>query len=278
MSQRITERGITLIELMISLLAASILIGGALQFYSGQYGTVLIQQQVSDMQQNARAALEDITVKLRNAGANLPDGLPAFVTSDSNPDTLSIRFAPFSGSIPVGWSSAPTANDPIEIDISIDISAFSVGQRAYIWYSDKAQGEWFEIKNIVTNSGSGRHEIYHVKSPLTFAPSPGHFLVALRSARYYVDATDTLHPQLMREENGAAAEVYADNIEDLQFQYVLSGGDTVGTLGVNDTVYFVKVALTAHTAKEDIRSLDAGVDGYRHRSLETGVMIRNNRL
>lgn len=277
MSRQRTECGITLIELLISLLAASILIGGALQFFSGQFGTVLVQRQISDMQQNARAALDDITIKLRNAGANLPAGLPAFVTADTNPDTLSIRYAPFSGSVPVGWASTANSSTPIEIDIAIDISAFSADQHVYIWYSDKSEGEWFYIKNIVTNAGSGRHEIYHIKSPLKFNPGPGHFLVALRSSRYYVDATDTLHPLLMRAENGTAPELYADDIEDLQFQYVLSGGDTVETLGANDSVYFVRVALTARTHGEDIRSLDAGVDGYRHRTLETGVMIRNNR-
>ena len=273
-----SERGITLIELLISLLAAAILIGGALQFFSGQYGSILVQRQISDMQQNARAALDDITMKLRNAGANLPEGLPAFLTSDTNPDTLSVRFAPFSGSVPVGWVSAKNASKPIEIDIAMDISAFKVNQPAYIWYSEKSQGEWITIKNIVTNTGSGRHEFYHIKAPLKFAPSPGHFLVAMQSSRYYIDATDTQHPRLMLEQNGAAPELYADNIEDLQFRYVLSGGDTVETIGPNDTVYMVRVAITAHTGTPDVRLLDAGVDGYRHRSLETGIMIRNNRF
>ena len=278
MKRTVTERGITLVELLVGVLAAAILVGGAMHFYVAEYGAAISQSQISDMQQNVRAAIDELTVKLRNAGANLPGNMPVLLTANTDPDILSVRFAPNSGSIPVGWGTTEKSSDPIEIDIARDISAFSVNQNVYIWYSDKSQGEWFIITSIVSKPGIGRHEIYHGGTNLLFAPMPGHFLVAMQDILYYIDASDTLHPTLMRRENSDPPEIFADNIEDLQFRYILSDGDTVETLTANDTVYLVRVAITAHTDAPDAQIAGNGVDPFRRRSLETGVLIRNNRF
>lgn len=77
------------------------------------------------------------------------------------------------------------------------------------------------------------------------------------SIRYYVDCTDTLHPLLMKEVNGSA-EIYADEISDLQ----------VVVASTNS----LEVSITANSIKED----DAIMNGKKfQRTLTQAVSLRN---
>jgi type IV pilus assembly protein PilW len=51
------DRGVTLIELLIALVISSILIAAFYQLFISQQQTYSVQEQVSDMQQNARAGI-----------------------------------------------------------------------------------------------------------------------------------------------------------------------------------------------------------------------------
>ena len=67
----LTEKGISLIELMIAVFL-TVLIGAAvLSFYVTQHNQFLVQEDVSDMQQNARVAMDEIAKNIRKAGYGL---------------------------------------------------------------------------------------------------------------------------------------------------------------------------------------------------------------
>ncbi|WP_022668520.1 prepilin-type N-terminal cleavage/methylation domain-containing protein [Desulfospira joergensenii] len=62
------DKGFTLIELMITMVIAGLIMIGAYAAYTSQQKTYYAQDQVTEMQQNIRAALSIITSELRMAG------------------------------------------------------------------------------------------------------------------------------------------------------------------------------------------------------------------
>lgn len=76
--------GFTLIEMLIALVLGSLVVLGLFDFLSSQQRVYMVQEQVADMQQNARAALDILTREIRMAGYN-PAGLivspPGIVTA-----------------------------------------------------------------------------------------------------------------------------------------------------------------------------------------------------
>ena len=63
-----SQKGFSLIELMVTMAIASILMAGIYTFYHQQLKTHITQQQMVDMQQDARAAMYMMTRELRMAG------------------------------------------------------------------------------------------------------------------------------------------------------------------------------------------------------------------
>ena len=63
-----SQKGFSLIELMVTMAIASILMAGIYTFYHQQLKTHITQQQMVDMQQDARAAMYMMTREIRMAG------------------------------------------------------------------------------------------------------------------------------------------------------------------------------------------------------------------
>ena len=74
------EAGFTLVEMMIALLMAAIVMGAVASSFNTQHKTYLAQDQVVEMQENARVAMELLTRDIRSAGYD-PSGLGAGITT-----------------------------------------------------------------------------------------------------------------------------------------------------------------------------------------------------
>lgn len=78
------ERGMTIVEILIATLLAFIVSSAALQFYAAQHNQWLAQTDISDMQQNARASVDELTRNIRSAGYGIMTGHPRInVTSNT---------------------------------------------------------------------------------------------------------------------------------------------------------------------------------------------------
>jgi len=62
------QKGITLVELLIGALISIIIVSAVLGFYITQHNHWLVQEEISDMQQNSRALLDELTRYVRKAG------------------------------------------------------------------------------------------------------------------------------------------------------------------------------------------------------------------
>jgi prepilin-type N-terminal cleavage/methylation domain-containing protein len=65
--------GLTLTELVVAMAVAGILVGAGYGIFTTQHRTYVIQDQVVEMQQNARTAMNALTRDLRMAGHGVPD-------------------------------------------------------------------------------------------------------------------------------------------------------------------------------------------------------------
>ena len=167
------EKGMTLLELLIALLMTFIVGSAALEFYVSQHNHWLAQTDISDMQQNARALLEELSRNIRAAGYGIIVTYPSVrVTSDT----------------------------------------------LFIFRKDSTK---------------------------------------IDTVQYYVSFADTLHPNLVKKVNQGAAEVFAEDIESVQF--VRSGA-------------VITVTLVAREGRID---REYSGDGYRRRTLVARAEVRN---
>ena len=67
-ANELRQRGMTLIELMISLLLSLIVVGGVLQIFTGNRETYTFNEGLARIQESGRIAIETLNRRLRMAG------------------------------------------------------------------------------------------------------------------------------------------------------------------------------------------------------------------
>src|SRR3989304_4982266 len=92
-----SKAGLSLIEIIIALFIVVIISTFALRAYLSAHKVEGVQASISDTQQNARASLNLLTDLFKVAGSFLPAGLRGIEGTNTNPDTVIIRFTNQSG-------------------------------------------------------------------------------------------------------------------------------------------------------------------------------------
>jgi hypothetical protein len=261
-----SERGLSIIETLLALFMTGLVVASVFGVYINQHKTWMIQEDITDVQQNARAVIDELTRQVRMAGFGLPLGLAGIEAFNTNPDTIVIIY------------SENGCNAPIEHDMPLpsaelrcdghDVSCFHDNQWAYIFDPDSGGGEFFLISLVQVAAA----HIQHNTMSLSRVYNKGSIILSLQRAKYYIDYTDTLHPNLMMELPGQPAEVYAENIEDLQFQYTMKNATTLDVPTLVPDIREVLISLTARTANPDP---DFQSDPYRRRTFTSKVNLRN---
>ncbi len=264
--RRRKEKGFTIIELLIALLITGILVTAGYGVYINQHEGWIIQEQVSSMQQNARAAMHELETKIRMAGYKLPGGIEPIYAQNTNPDTITIIFKSEMGCDATIEHDMPQPSSELRCD-GHDVSCFKVDTWAYIYDPFADTGEFFYITQVQTGSS----HIQHNTMDLSRCYPQGSIVSYMDMFKFYIDQTDTNHPNLMEQHVLETPQVYAENIEDLQFRYGLANGVYVDVPPAASVVREVVISLVARTDKKDLQF--AGE--YRRRSLTSDVKIRN---
>lgn len=257
--------GFTIIEILIAVLLAGLITSAAMGLYLTQRKQLSVQEEVTDMQSNIRAAMAELATKIRMAGYKVPEGLDAITAWNTDPDSILLVYDSDDLRNVQIEHSMPQPSAELRCD-GHDISALHEGDWAYIWDPNTKTGEFF----LVTQVQESDH-IQHNTMPLSKAYPAGSKVMKLQRFKYFIDQTDANHPNLMVQYDGNAPQVYADNITELNFQYTISSGNVVDVPPSPQVVREVGIDVAARNDKPD----NEFYEQYRTRALNTRVMTRN---
>lgn len=263
---KINKRGLTLLELLISSVMALIIIGAGLGLYLNQHKTWIIEGQITDMQQNGRVAIEELSNKIMMAGYGLPNGVNPIIAKNSNPDTITVLYMYENGC----QATITVAMSQPSSDLSCggqDISCFNQNTWAYMYDPSTLTGEFFYITQVQV----GSYSIQHTTMALSKSYPVNSKVMMVNSNKYYLDTTtDPNHPKLMRMGPDMSPQVFSEDIYDLQFSYGLASGVYVDVPATGKIVREVRITVKARTTKHDLQ-----LSGYRNRIFASSVKVRN---
>jgi prepilin-type N-terminal cleavage/methylation domain-containing protein len=261
-----SQRGVTLLELMIALVTISVITVAIFQLYITQHKNYMTQDDVSNIQQNARAALNELGKQIRMAGFGLPMGVKALAVANTNPDTITVTYRTNDCETYLATAmSQPSA----QLECATDVSCFDAGQWVYIYEPDSASGEWLEITQVVT----GSMRLQHSTTTLSRKYGANSLVLSMSQVKFYIDkTTDANHPSLMVQSMGQLPQVYAEDISDLQFRYRMKSGAIDDEPAIVDNVREVMISVTGRSFKPDPDNMNTP---YRRRSFATSVFLRN---
>lgn len=288
--------GFTLIEIMVALVISSLLAIAIYSFFITQHHAYTVQDQVIEMEQNSRAALDMIRREMRMAGYHamgddLINNLSVFVPSSfipTYPVTVNLdanpKISEGSGIDPdviTFLSVASTSNNPTTLStavsagsdqITLDLTATQTGEQYNV--GDMVHiGSTSEYATVTAISGN----------TLTIDTNPGDSSSIRGLARSYAantpigeiyvisyavfnehndplfDHHDPGHPVLKRKVNGSGFMPVAENITDMQLLHLGSGE--------------IQLTLSSRTDRADHKFQSNS--GYRAYTTSARVKVRN---
>jgi type IV pilus assembly protein PilW len=276
--------GFTLIELLVAMALGMVILAGLFRTFKVQHDSYVIQDQVSAMQQNLRAAMYMITRDLQMAGyySNFDRNNRQLDWNDdgTNENGRPLLFA-------VNNSTA-TGIKP-QSDVIVIVKAGSEGRAlaggegasaGVISLTNGAKPRDFDGDGIDDLNSTGKKFGLLVKQDLSFADffhvdsatgnidasgdlvenyTSGDLVFRADVIIYRVDNSDPAHPRLVRRNlgNDNNYQVIAENIDNLQFRYLYKDGvtwtndpaiDPSGKAQQPRDVRAVEVLLVARTA------------------------------
>jgi prepilin-type N-terminal cleavage/methylation domain-containing protein len=294
--QKNPSRGFTLIEILVALVITSILTMAIYSFFIGQHHAYTVQDQVIEMEQNARAAMDMIRRELRMAGYhamgddlinNLSDFVPSSfiptypvtVNLDANP-----KISEGSGTEPdviTFLSVVPTNNNPTALSTAVSAG----GNQIALDLTATQTGDQYNVGDMIHIGTTSEYATVTAISgnTLTIDTNPGDSSSSQGLARGYAAGTpigeiyvvsyavfnehndpsfarhDPGHPVLKRKVNGAGFMPVAENITDMQLFHTGSGE--------------IQLTLSSRTDRADHKFQSNG--GYRAYTTNARVKVRN---
>lgn len=289
-----TNRGVTLIELMIALVISIILVGGTYSIFISQQRTYAIQDQLVGTQQDGRAALTIMARDIRMAG--MLTGLDGFnvygataaitpTNSSTGPDQIRIVYA--AEEFTSGGASVTVVgvtNNVVTLSANIN-DFFNNTTRRYVAF--EGQSRVYEVTAATANT-------------ITVSPTPPSTLDDYSARVYRVRAiTYSVSGTTLLRNDGEGAQILAgassqSHVEDLQFAYQIEGDttnwhNTIPSGKTTADIKAVRINILMRTPTEDSKDINytrpsledhAGTstkDGFRRRVYTTVVKLRNIR-
>jgi prepilin-type N-terminal cleavage/methylation domain-containing protein len=278
------SKGVTLIELLIALVISAIIIAGIYRTFIHQQKTYATQEQVADMQQNVRVAINRMMREIRMAGfGNVQDVLPVTFPGVGrtypnivNPDL------PAAGELTIvsaiGGSAALTAqpgdvvgagallSNQIQVSSLAEFDITKNNDRRYISIGG-LESHFItaipDVPNRVLTLNTDVSRVYKTDGTT--------LVYAIRAISYQINNASG-RPILRRDENiGGGFQPVADNIEAIEFR------NPDGSTPLNPNSTSMQVAVTARTERPDPDLQKAG-DGYRRRQFTSLILQRNRGL
>ena len=273
------RKGMTLIELLVALSISGILVAGVYRTFVSQQHTYTVQEQVVDMQQNVRLAINRMTREIRMAGFGKMDatffGHGAMYGTFSNVvnpgvDDHSVTIvAGYQTLIPTTMSlNATTGDSSIFLN---DVSGFDTGVKQYISINGL---ECHRIQQIIGKeikfAGWDKLTNNHLAGDNT-PTNPGEPVYLVMAITYSIGPFEGKSCLLRDDHLGSGPQPVAENIDDLQFAYFDANGNSTAN---PPDIRMIQLNLIARTDKTDPELAKVG-DGFRRRTLTSNIQLRN---
>jgi prepilin-type N-terminal cleavage/methylation domain-containing protein len=275
-------KGLTLIELLISMAISAILIAAIYRTFISQQKTYTVQEQVVDMQQNVRVAINRMMREIRMAGfGNVSSVLPIIsidgtfnnIINPSNgknnikdqyDDQITIIGA-FEKVSTLATEHAIGTNSIQLSDLPKD--ALDLINRKYICIGGLES-------HIVTKVDESNKEITLNGKLVTSHPS-GTPVFKVKAITYKLNLQKGV-PVLERKDNtdGGGGQDIAENIENLQFRYISEDGSESDEPPDPSKIRLVRVTVIARTSMSD-PEFKGGTGGFRRRTITSNIHVRN---
>jgi hypothetical protein len=260
-----------MVEILVGLSAAGVIISAAFQLYIRQHNQLLVQEDVSEIQANARAAAELLAEEIRKTGYRLPGIVTTMEASNTNPDTLIIKYAT------PKLANVFLVDDMLTETDNLRCTEHTLGRlepRDWVYIYDEVAdtGEAF-IATYVDYEGS---IIYHHEGALTRVYPADSPLYSVTRDKFYISQTgyndNNSNPNLMVHRLGQYPEIFAENIETLDFLYYLDDGSTTSQLTDPSRVRMIEINIVARSFRPELNSPNGE---YRKRDFTLKVKLRN---
>jgi prepilin-type N-terminal cleavage/methylation domain-containing protein len=285
------NNGLTLIELLVAMVISAILIAAIYQTFIGQQKTYVVQEQVVDMQQNIRAAINKMMREIRMAGfGNVSNLLPLAAFDgpfksiinhidnknnvNQNDDQLTIIGA--FEKVSTLATDHTTGTNVIQLSV-LPKDSFNLENRKYICIGGLES-------HTITNIDESKKEIT-LNGNLITSHKSGTPVFKVKAITYQLrwDNSNPKMPVLTREDNtdGGGSQVVAENIESLQLRYILDDDTEFDSPAEADRkrIRMVWVEVKARTRIPDIELRKEGKvfkQEYRRRTITSNILVRNN--
>jgi prepilin-type N-terminal cleavage/methylation domain-containing protein len=268
-SMKKCQRGFSLLELLVVVVVMGLVVTAVYTLYLSTQKTAITSEEVADVQQNLRFALDQIAGDIRMAGFMVPEDTPALATTPASikgNDLIINTFMPTRRFARLDESGTTDGADSYGIVVaSAEMTdSFQVGDRVSIIrpspYEVLAEGEVDgksrSDKTISIKPISGGTIDYFVGDVLVSSN------VAQVAYRLIPDGGSNVF-LLQRQVNADPPADVANKISDIDFEYILGGGDVVA----------VRIRIEGQT--DDSMTGQENYSGIKTRALETVVRLRN---
>lgn len=277
MDSRSRQQGFTLVELMVAVVILGIALVSMYSLYLGMQRTTSNQEEVVDIQQSLRVAIDSMSKDIKMAGLLIPVA-DSGIAAGSDATTLNIEtastfytFARVAANtqVPVGVASTTEILFPVAEAGMAD--RFNVGDMVRIIRPQSGdQPENLDLK--VTSTDRTVPEIGIAGFSGDSLYLPGDIIARVTSGgpdpstvTWTLDGTN-----LVRNSDGLGNNIMAENVSQLDFVYQLDDGSETSTPAATDfsKIKAIRVTVTADTTHQ--------IGGNaRKRSLVSMVRLRN---
>ena len=267
------NRGVTLIELLIALVISSILIAALYRTFIGQQKTYMVQDQVVDMQQNVRVAINKMMREIRMAGfGSVGDvlsqigGVNGF-TDVITPNDDSITIVGGFRQISALAADAAGGQNKITMANATEASEF-----------DGAIHHYLSVGGLESNTVQSRTGAdLTLDKPLRVTYPVGTPVFKIHAITYGIrddSGTPVLFRNLYSNTTSSQRETVAENIENVQFEYFDADGNLLA-LPIADPGIIRMIRVTVGARTNIVDPDFKGGDGFRRRTIASNIQIRN---
>lgn len=267
------NKGVTLIELLIALGISSILVAALYRTFIGQQKTYIVQEQVVDMQQNVRVAINRMMREIRMAGfGSVGDvlsrvgGVNGF-TDVIIPNANSLTMVGGFRQISTLAANAAGGQNKITLANATEASEFDGAIHHYISIGG------LESNTVQSRTGAD----LTLDQPLRVTHPVGTPVFKIHAITYGIrddSGTPVLFRNLYSNTTSSQRETVAENIENVQFEYFDADGNLLA-LPIADPGIIRMIRVTVR-AKTNMADPDyKGGDGFRRRTIVSNIQVRN---